>query len=417
MARESQPGPPDGTGIDYPVPCLDNSVMKPIPIAGYTALSAIGTTVEELEESLFTGRSGLSMETSVLPPVECPVGEVQHPVPPLPESVKAFESRCSRLLAVCLTQLTDTVAVLTERFGAGRVGVVMGTSASGNTDLEAAFMQDGATGFDYHHKQSFGTLAEMARHLTGVRGPAYSVSTACSSGANAVISSANLIGAGVCDAVIVGSSDALCLTTYQGFRSLQVMDDRPCRPFDVGRQGLNLGEGAAVLLLSRERLDPSDGDGGLFLAGTGASSEAYHMTAPDPEGMGATKAMNAALSGAGIEPDDLGYLNLHGTGTPLNDVAESKAVERIFGTGLPCSSTKGYTGHLLGSAAGVEAVIALAALRSGRLPRNINLERMDPDVAIRILAEDEEAPGLRYVLSNSFAFGGNDTSLVFGREP
>ncbi|NOZ01013.1 MAG: beta-ketoacyl-ACP synthase [Deltaproteobacteria bacterium] len=390
--------------------------MKPIPIVGYDAVCPAGASTPQLEKSLIEGRSGISTTSSVLPAAECPLGEIRDGVPDLPPVVAAHDSRCNRLLAMSANRIKDVLELATKRFGPERIGAVVGTSASGNTDLEAAFEADGALDFDYHHRQSFGSAAAMIRRLTGIRGPAFTVSTACSSGANAMISAAGLIQSGVCDAVVVGSSDALCRTTYEGFRSLQVMDDQPCRPFDATRAGLNLGEGAAVLVLSKERLGGPIDDQGLFLAGFGASSDAHHMTAPDPEGLGAARSMANALETAGIAPADVGYLNLHGTGTRLNDESESRAVERVFGAHhLPCSSTKGYTGHLLGAAAGVEAVITLIALKSGRLWRNLNLEEQDPKVAIRILKQDEDARDIRYAMSNSFAFGGNDTSIIFGR--
>jgi len=390
--------------------------MKPVPVLGFSALCAPGATVDELEDALFSGRTGLKRESTIIPSVECPVGEVATSLPQPPGEARAHDSRCNRLLADCIAQVSDVIEYAMDAFEPRRVGVVAATSASGNTDLERAFHTDGAGEFDYHGRQSFGSLAAMTRTITGAGGPAFTVSTACSSGANAIISAAGLLRADVCDVVIVGASDALCLTTYHGFRSLRVMDEQECRPFDAGRNGLNLGEGAAVIMLSRER--PPDLSQGkrLFLAGLGASSEAHHMTAPDPEGNGASRAMEAALKCAGLSAGDVGYLNLHGTGTPLNDTSEARAVERTFGTDMPCSSTKGYTGHLLGSAAGVESAIVMIALQHGRLPRNLNLEEKDPEVGINVIEDDEDAPELRYAMTNSFAFGGNDTSLIFGRE-
>ena len=390
--------------------------MKPIPILDFSAISALGTTLSEHESAMRAGHGGIRAPGELLPGALLPVGEVRTPLPPLPAEVSAYDSRCARLLAACLDRLADSLSDLRARVRPDRIAVIVGTSASGNTDLEQALLSGHADGFDYHHRQTFGSAASLVRRMAGVAGPAFSVSTACSSGANAFLSASRLIHAGVCDAAIVGAVDALCLTTYHGFRALGVMDDSPCRPFDVHRKGMSLGEGAALFLLARERTAPQAGPD-IFFAGGGASSDAHHMTAPDPDGLGASRAMEAALADAGLRPGDIGYLNLHGTGTPLNDVAESRAVERTFGRELPCSSTKGFTGHLLGAAAGVEAALTLLALRAGLLPQNLHLEQLDPEVSIRVLSDDERAPGLRFAMSNSFAFGGNDTALAFGVRP
>jgi 3-oxoacyl-[acyl-carrier-protein] synthase-1 len=388
--------------------------MDPLPILGCTAVSALGTTPDQLRASLRAGRTGLATGSQVLPGAACPVGEVRDPLPPLPESLAAYDSRCTRLLALALAPLAPVLDGLRARIPAPRLGVVVGTSASGNRDLEDAYRADGAAGYDYHRRQVFGAVAVVAARLVDARGPAWTVSTACSSGANAVISAARLLRTGTCDAVVVASVDALCWTTYHGFRGLGVMDARTCRPFDVDRQGLNLGEGAAAMVLVRDRPQgPADGPD-LFLAGWGAGSEAYHMTAPEPEGEGAARVMAEALGRAGIGPSDVGYVNLHGTATPANDSAESRGMVKVLGTDVPCSSTKGFTGHLLGAAAGVEAAITLMALADERLPCNLGCQTLDPDVQARILRQDLAAPGIRYALSNSFAFGGNDTSLVFG---
>jgi len=388
--------------------------MDPLPILGVTAVSALGTTLDQLRASLWAGRSGLQASSVVLPGATAPVGEVRVLLPPLPGTLAAHESRCARLLAMALAPLAPVLDGLRATVPAHRLGVVVGTSASGNRDLEDAFRSDGAAGFDYHRRQVFGAAAVVAARLVDARGPAWTVSTACSSGANAVISAARLLRTGTCDAVVVASVDALCWTTYHGFRGLGVMDSRTCRPFDVDRQGLNLGEGAAAMVLVRDRPPASDTGPELSLAGWGAGSEAYHMTAPEPEGEGAARVMAEAIARAGIKPSDVGYVNLHGTATPANDSAESRGMVKVLGTGVPCSSTKGFTGHLLGAAAGVEAAITLLALIDQRLPRNLGCEVLDPDVQARILGDDLPAPGIRYALSNSFAFGGNDTSLVFG---
>lgn len=358
-----------------------------------------------------TGSCGLAPSRRVLPGTSSPVGELTFDLPAPDPAIQIYDSRAVRILAVAYAPLANTIKSLIDRWSAERIGVVVGTSASGNLDLERAFSKNGAVGYPYHARQSFGAQAVMLRELAGVRGPVVTVSTACSSGANAIVTAARWIQAGVCSAVVAASVDALCKTTYHGFSGLGVMDSGICRPFDRDRHGLNLGEGAGIMVLAREQMELSGSR--LTLAGWGTASQAYHMTAPDPDGNGAVRTMTSALEMAGIGPSAIGYINLHGTATPLNDVAEAKGVERVFGRTTPASSTKGVTGHALGAAAGIEAAITLAVLRSGRLPPNANLVEVDPEVGIPILTQAVDAPQIEFAMSNSFAFGGNDASLVF----
>jgi 3-oxoacyl-[acyl-carrier-protein] synthase I len=391
-------------------------VPEALPILAFTQVSALGATVDEARLALREGRTGIATGSAVLPGATAPLGEVRFPLPELPVAHAAWDSRAARLLARALEPVHPVVDALAAAHGPGRVAVVVGTSASGNRDLEDAVRADGGAGYDYHRRQSFGAPAVLAARLLGIGGPAFTVSTACSSGAHAAIAAARLIRTGACDAAVAASVDALCWTTYHGFRSLGVVDERPCRPFDADRRGLNLGEGAAAMVLARPGAParvPLDGPS-LFLVGWGAGSEAHHMTAPDPEGDGAARVMAEALARAGLSPDDIGYVNCHGTATPANDAAESKGVVKVLGPEVPCSSTKGLTGHLLGAAAGVEAALTLMALQDGVLPRNAGLQDLDPEVAARILRDDEPAPGIRFAMSNSFAFGGNDACLLFG---
>lgn len=386
--------------------------MEAVPILAMGQISPLGRDAGEVRSALRAGRRGLRRDHPDCPELGAPLGVVEGDLDPLPRDLEAFDTRCHRLLAAALVPLGPAVEKWKERVPTHRIGVVVGTSASGNRDLER-HLASGAEGpYDYHRRQSFGAVAVVAARLLGVRGPAFTVSTACSSGAQAFLSAAGLIRSGRCDAVVAASVDALCRTTCFGFRSLGVMDPDFCRPFDGDRRGLNLGEGAAAFLLAGHR--PTAWEGPDFrLAGWGSCSEAHHMTAPDPEGEGAFRAMTEALSRAGLRPGDVGYVNAHGTATPANDGSESRGIVRALGARVPCSSTKGYTGHLLGAAAGVEAFVTMLALLDEVLPRNLGIEDQDPEVQARILREDEAAPGIRFALSNSFAFGGNDVSLVF----
>jgi 3-oxoacyl-[acyl-carrier-protein] synthase-1 len=233
------------------------------------------------------------------------------------------------------------------------------------------------------------------------------VSTACSSSAKVFGSAARMIAAGIADAAVVGGTDSLCLTTLYGFRSLELLSGAPCRPFDPERNGISIGEGAGFALLERE------GEGAV-LAGVGESCDAYHMSTPHPEGLGARLAMERALAGAGLRPEAIGYVNLHGTATRTNDVAEGRAVRDVFGPRTPASATKGAHGHLLGAAGITEAIVALLALERGWLPGTANTRILDVECAARVLLEGETARP-RYVLSNSFGFGGNNCSVIFGR--
>ena len=225
-------------------------------------------------------------------------------------------------------------------------------------------------------------------------------------------SARRMLAAGLIDAAVVGGVDSLCLTTLYGFHALQLTSRGPCKPFDAARDGISISEAAAFALLERAP-DSLDGDA-VQLLGVGESSDAYHMSSPQPEGLGARAAMIAALNAARLGPDEIDYINLHGTGTPSNDSAESRAVAAVFGATTAGSSTKGATGHALGAAGALEAVICSIALQNGFAPAGINTRNVDPALGIRYLVENR--PGrIRRVLSNSFGFGGTNCSLVLGR--
>ncbi|MGH8457262.1 MAG: beta-ketoacyl synthase N-terminal-like domain-containing protein, partial [Stenotrophobium sp.] len=235
-----------------------------------------------------------------------------------------------------------------------------------------------------------------------------SIATACSSSAKVFASAHRAMQAGLCDTAIVGGVDSLCLTTLYGFNSLQLVSPEICRPADAARRGISIGEAAGFAILEK------NAGAGMALLGYGESSDAHHMSAPHPEGEGAAAAMRAALERAGLRPQDVDYINLHGTATPANDAAEDKGVCALFGTATPCSSTKGWTGHTLGAAAITEAVFALLCMEHGFMPRSLNTQEKDPAIHGNILLQAREA-GVARVLSNSFGFGGNNCSLLFGR--
>jgi len=338
----------------------------------------------------------------------------------LPAQWAGFDCRNNRLAQLGLRQdgFARAVEELAGRLGHRRVGVFLGTSTSGILETEIAYRhRDPATGalpatFHYRGAHDSFSVADFARNALGLQGPAVVVSSACSSSAKVFGSARRMIEAGLIDAAVVGGVDSLCLTTLYGFHSLQLVSPLPCRPFDAARDGISIGEAAAFALLERA---PSSLDAdAVLLLGIGESSDAYHMSSPHPEGLGARAAMMQALATAGLQPSDIDYINLHGTGTPSNDSAEARAVAAVLGGKVPCSSTKGATGHTLGAAGGLEAVICGLALRNGLVPAGLNTAAADPALGVNYLLENRRQPISR-VMSNSFGFGGSNCSLILGR--
>ena len=300
-----------------------------------------------------------------------------------------------------------------RRFGGERVAIVLGSSNAGLDTTERRYAERVRAGraappFSLRKQHDFAAVLSLIRELTGAAGPAYFVSTACSSSGKAFAAGGRLIAAGIADAAVVGGVDSLCEMTVRGFRSLGVLAEQACRPFGAGRTGINIGEGAALFLLER------DADAGLALLGTGESADAHHMTAPHPEGAGAEQAMRKALEHAGLAPEAIGLVNAHGTGTGQGDSSEASALSRLFGARVPVVSTKGYTGHVLGAAGAVEAALCLLSLQHGRAPASLGADPIDAALPIAVLQRARSFE-LQHVLSNSFAFGGSNVSLVFGR--
>ncbi|MBV9724370.1 MAG: beta-ketoacyl-[acyl-carrier-protein] synthase family protein [Gammaproteobacteria bacterium] len=395
--------------------------MSALALRSFTATSAIGHGLEATLASLRAQRSGLApcrFETVAL---ETCVGEVTGvDEVRLPGRLSEFDCRNNRLawLAMAADGFAAAVAECRARHGAHRIGVFLGTSTSGILETEVAYRhrhpESGALpqGFRYRGAHNTFSLAAFTQHALGLAGPAAVISCACSSSAKVFASGRRAIEAGLIDAAVVGGVDSLCLTTLYGFHSLQLVSRTPCRPFDVARDGISIGEAAAFALLERAG-DSLDSDGVLLL-GTGESSDAYHMSTPPPDGRGAGAAMRQALAAASLEPGDIGYINFHGTGTAANDVAEALAVASVLGTEVPGSSTKGATGHALGAAGALEAVICAVALQAGLMPAGVNTQQVDPALPISYLREARSAP-LSCVMSNSFGFGGSNCSLIFAR--
>ncbi len=383
----------------------------PLPITSYATCSALGDTRDQTLRALLDGRSGLRAPSMALP-FATAVGEIPGDFTALPPELAAWDTRLARLVAHLLQGLAPDLARARQRWGDRRIGLFLGTSNAGILQTEAAHAAWVATGtvpvdFDFARQHAYDGILTVARRLTGIAGPGYVVSSACSSSAKVLAVAARLIHAGVIDAALVGGADTLCQTTLRGFHGLGVLSASVCRPFGAGRAGINIGEGGALLLIERQ------GQARALLLGVGESSDAHHMSAPHPQGHGARLAMQRALELAGLPGQAVDHVNAHGTGTLLNDAAEGLAIADLLGTEVPVISTKGYTGHLLGAAGALEAVLAILALEAGVIPASLGADPLDPLLTIRVPTSTLRQP-CRAVLSNSFAFGGNNASVLLG---
>jgi 3-oxoacyl-[acyl-carrier-protein] synthase-1 len=396
--------------------------MPPLAIRAYTATTALGRGRAAQLDALRARRGGLRRNDFGTAALDTWIGRIDGLEDAmLPPEYATWECRNNRLAWLALQQddILDTVAAMRDRHGATRVAIVLGTSTAsiGETEEAYARLDDGAFPADMarpniHTPHSLGGFVQQA---TGLRGPCVTVATACSSSAKVFAQAARLIQAGVVDAALVGGVDTLCGSVLFGFNSLGLVSNAPCRPFDSARDGLSLGEagGFAVLERTHDRA-AGDGEEGLQLRGYGESSDAHHMSAPHPEGLGARLAMGDALARAGVTATEVGYLNLHGTATPANDAVEARAVATLFPDTLHASSTKGWTGHTLGAAGIVESVFALLALEHGLLPGTLHSSAADPACGAQIHFDNAQRH-IDYAMNNSFGFGGNNCSLVFGR--
>ncbi len=393
--------------------------MNPVQLSAYTLTTALGRGLEAHREALRAERSALTACAFESVTLDTWVGEVADvDAQRLPEALAHYDCRNNRLTLMGLETdgFADRVREAASRYGADRVGVFLGTSTAGILQTELAYRrrdpESGALPDDFHYRSTHNafSLAEFTRDHLGLAGMAMAISTACSSSAKVFASAARQLALGTIDAAVVGGVDSLCLTTLYGFASLQLTSAQPCRPYDAARDGISIGEGAAFALLERHAAPAA---GAVLLRGVGESSDAYHMSAPHPQGLGARLAMEAALHSAGLRAQDIGYINLHGTATPANDSAEGQAVSALFGDTVPGNSTKGYMGHTLGAAGAIEAIICALALTDGRLPGSPGTGALDPSILIRYQRHGADAP-LRHALSNSFGFGGSNCSLVLG---
>lgn len=394
-----------------------NSCDQSIFLNSAGLICSLGSGPENIQDSLFGEDTEIpylryspqfSTENNLL------LGTVEQPLTSV--SIAEEDTRNNRMLTTASEPLLNEIQLLKERYGPQRIAAVIGTSTSGISDGEEAMRyhrKQNKFPANYHYRmQEPSSPSRYIAKWLGLRGPVFSVSSACTSGAKALASAARLLQLGVCDAVIAGGVDTLCNMTVKGFSSLLVTTNSICNPFSINRDGINLGEGAGLFLLTRE-------PGPVRLAGIGETSDAYHISSPHPEGKGAENAMRQALQQAGMRPENIQYLNLHGTGTEQNDKMEARAVQRVFGNDIACSSTKPFTGHTLAAAGAIEAVFCWLALQreDGKLPPHRWDGQTDPELPkLSGITTSRLGKKLTAAMSNSFAFGGNNASLILVRE-
>ncbi len=393
--------------------------IPPLQISAYTATSAVGVGKEPLAEALEHSRSGLRANDFGPAPLPTWIGRVDGLEEiRLPEAFAHWDCRNNRLawLGLQADGFLEAVAAARRRHGAARIALILGTSTSSIGEAELAYTQLDASGHfppaqrrpAVHTPHS---LAMFVQEVLGLEGPSETISTACSSSAKVFASAERLIRLGLVDAAVVGGVDTLCGSVLFGFNSLELVSGGPCRPFDPERDGISLGEAAGFALL--ERADAASATG-LQLLGYGEASDAHHMSTPHPEGLGAERALDEALARAGLAPEAIDYINMHGTASQKNDEVEGALVARRFPARTHASSTKGFTGHTLGAAGIVEAVISLLAIERGLMPGTVNSAALDPGFGPQIRLAPAHGE-VRYALSNSFGFGGNNCALVFGK--
>jgi 3-oxoacyl-[acyl-carrier-protein] synthase I len=393
---------------------------NPICLSALGVISALGHGKNAVRNNLFSGqRPGVASRTDLLvdgTPVF--VGEVSDFLPATPERLSVYDSRNVGLSIAAAEEIRPDIDAAIERYGAERIAVVMGTSTSGIAEGEEAVRKakrDGTLPTDFDmRKQELGSTGEVLARYLNLAGPALSVSTACSSSAQALAMGRRLIRTGLADAVLAGGADSLCRLTVNGFQALSALSKGICNPFSRNRDGTMIGEGAGIFLMEK-------GPSGVALLGAGASTDAYSMTAPEPNGAGVEQAIRRALDDAALAPGDIDYIQLHGTGTLHNDAMESKVIRRVFGSTIPCSSSKGQTGHTLGAAGAMGAAHCWLTADIGNQERRLPPHRWDGEPDADLLSDNLVATGdtlsgsaRGIFLSNTFAFGGSNVVLIFG---
>lgn len=378
-------------------------------------ICALGRGQDEVRRNLFAGdSSGMRSESGWVPERVLPVGSVPGELAALPPHLAQQSSRNNQLLLEAALQIEGPIQQAIQTFGTSRIGIVLGTSTSGIDEASrgiADYLREGHFPADYDYRQQeLGAPANFLADWLQLSGPAYVISTACTSSARALMSAQRLLDLGLCDAVLCGGVDSLCKLTLNGFTSLDAVSAQRCNPFSVNRNGINIGEAAVLFLMSKS---PAP----IALLGSGASCDAHHISAPEPSGKGALQAMSKALASAKLTPAQIGYLNLHGTATQHNDAMESLAVAALFPAGVACSSTKPLTGHTLGAAGALEAAFCWLSLMEGTVPPHVWDGQADPALPTLHWAKVGDTLQTRCLMSNSFAFGGNNVSLIIGDAP
>jgi len=385
-------------------------------------ICALGSGKTEVAGRLFAGdTSGMQVYPQPVAGRRLPVGAARCALPALPCDDPRHATRNNQLLLAAALEIESDIQTAISRYGQNRIGVVLGTSTTGIQEAAqgiAGLLHDGAfpPGYHYAHQELAAPASFLGEWLQ-LAGPCYSISTACTSSARALLSAKRLLDAGLCDAVLCGGVDSLSDLTLQGFSALEATSETLCNPFSRNRNGINIGEAAVLFLMTRD----TDGEADIALLGGGASSDAHHISAPDPDGRGALSAMRQALARANCTPEQIAYLNLHGTATPHNDAMESVAVAALFPHGVPCSSSKPLTGHTLGAAGALEAAFCWLSLSPLNPDQQLPPHRWDgePDPALPALLLVAAGTRMnptrpRRMMSNSFAFGGNNISLILG---
>ena len=381
-------------------------------------VNALGASRSEVAANLLHNSNKMVPFNEIIGDKSTWIGKVTSPLIDIPSELSNYHCRNNQLLATAYHQISNKVESLKSKYGKHRIGIVLGTSTSGIASGEEAFkqyMKDGHYPDSFHYlQQEIGSSSEFLAQYANIAGYCYTISTACSSSGKAIAVADRLIKADLCDAVVVGGSDSLCQLTLNGFNSLELLSSSICNPFSVNRSGINIGEGAALFILSKE---PAQ----IKLLGTGESSDGYHITAPDPTGTGAKLAIHKALESAKIVAQEIGYINLHGTGTEQNDKMESRAVNAIFGDSTLCSSTKPLIGHTLGASGALELGFCWLLLSdqfntSKQLPAQVWDQCEDPELAKINLVSELTQWKRPIFISNSFAFGGSNVSLIIKAE-
>jgi len=395
---------------------MNNTNSVDIYLSDFALVNPLGSNLSDIKKNMLQGiRNGLTENSSLPNEGSLFVGAVQAELPDLTGKAKHFNTRNNQLAKLALQSLEAEINNLKLTISPDRIGVIVGTSTSGIYEGENAVKIELETGelpsdYDYRMQEMF-NLAEFIAEDLAIQGPAFTISTACSSSAKAFITAKELILAGVIDAAIVGGVDALCGMTVNGFSALDSTSSGLCQPSSVHRDGINLGEAAALCVLRKDK-------GNIKLLGYGESSDAHHMSAPHPEGEGAISTMQQAVDTAGISPNDVDYINLHGTATKKNDAMEALAVHTLFGNSTPCSSVKGMIGHTLGAAGATEIGLCWLMMQDNNqtlIPHCWDHEKDDAiaEIALTEIGQQSTKP-IQYCLSNSFAFGGNNVSILIG---